>query len=341
MRKIYALALLLSSQVLSAQDVHFSQYWATPMAMNPAMCGKFNGLMRFTFDYRNQWFTVPTINAKGTYQTYQASVDANVLPTERTNNRLGVGLMFFNDKAGDGALQTNTGMLSLAYHQSLSRYGHTHLSLGLQAGIVSKRINMQSLIFETQLSDFGWNQTLPNQEPYSGKQILYGDVTIGALVTSRPKQRFGFNIGYSLHHLSQPRESFLGDPNNRLPMLHVVNGGCEFTRGYDNEWTIAPTFLFMMQANATQFNIGLGLNYRTVNENIAVFGGAYVRGVDAAILNLGVDVFNTRMGVSYDINYSDFRAASKAQGAIEVSVVYIFRKSNDKYIYYDNYCPIF
>lgn len=341
MRKFLPLALLFSVEALLGQDVHFSQYWATPLAVNPAFSGKFNGMMRFTFDYRNQWFTVPTVKGSAPFQTYQASIDANVLDSRKTNNRLGIGGLFYNDKAGDGALQTNTGMLSIAYHQSISRYGHSHISFGLQAGVVSKRINMQDLIFESQLDGFGWNQALPNQEPYSGRGIIYGDVTAGLLITSRPKDRFAFNIGYSLHHISRPRESFLGDQANRLPYLHVVNGGCEISAGREKEWTIAPTFLFMMQAKATQYNIGLGVNYRTTNDNVAIFGGAYTRAANTAILNLGVDIWNARIGASYDITYSEFRAASRAQGAIEVSLVYIFRKKDESNVYYDNYCPIF
>lgn len=341
MKRIVTLIMLFSLGKLVAQDVHFSQYWATPLAMNPAFCGKFNGVARFTFDYRNQWFTVPTSQNTAPFQTFQASADGNVLPTGKTNNRLGIGGMFYSDKAGNGALQTNTGMLSIAYHQSVSRYGRTHISFGLQAGVVNKRINMQDLIFESQLDGFGWNTSLPNGEPYTGKSITYADVTAGLLLTSRPRNRFAFNIGYSLHHISQPRESFLGDNVNKLPYLHVVNGGCEFIAGYDKEWTIAPTFLFMMQGNATQYNIGLGVNYQTTNENVGVFWGAYTRVMDAAILNLGVELYNTRVGVSYDFTYSDFSVASRAQGAAEVSVVYILNKKGEGPIYYENYCPKF
>lgn len=87
------------------------------------------------------------MNSGSPYQTFQASIDGNVLPTSLGNNRLGIGGMFFNDKAGNGALQTNTGMVSIAYHQSVSQYGRSHLSFGIQAGVVNKRINFQDLIF--------------------------------------------------------------------------------------------------------------------------------------------------------------------------------------------------
>jgi hypothetical protein len=120
----------------------------------------------------------------------------------------------------------------------------------------------------------------------------------------------------------------------------VVHGGCEISLGSDNEWSLLPTFLFMLQANAQQYNVGLGVNYQAT-ENIGIFGGGFYRVKDAAILNLGVDIYNARIGLSYDINHSDLRGASKAQGAMEVSVVYIFKRQRDQSIQYPMYCPKF
>ena len=102
----------------------------------------------------------------------------------------------------------------------------------------------------------------------------------------------------------------------------------------------------MMQGQAQQYNFGMGVNYQTTNENVGIFGGGFSRlnsggSFDAAILNLGVEVYSTRIGVSYDVNVSGLSGASKAQGGIEVAVVYIFKKKNDYSINYPMYCPKF
>ena len=52
-------------------------------------------------------------------------------------------------------------------------------------------------------------------------------------------------------------------------------------------------------------------------------------------------VYNDRIGISYDMNTSDLRGSSKAQGAVELAIVYIFKKQNDPYIQYPSYCPKF
>ena len=42
-----------------AQDPAFSQFFASPLTLNPALTGKFNGAVRIAGNYRNQW---PQIN---------------------------------------------------------------------------------------------------------------------------------------------------------------------------------------------------------------------------------------------------------------------------------------
>src|SRR5579863_2409265 len=105
MRKIYVVLLVVVYAVTSnAQDIHFSQYYASPLSLNPALTGNVNGVFRASFNYRNQWFNIPTLNSIAPYQTYQASFDMPLLRDRLGNDGFGVGAMFYNDKAGDGAL---------------------------------------------------------------------------------------------------------------------------------------------------------------------------------------------------------------------------------------------
>jgi type IX secretion system PorP/SprF family membrane protein len=347
MKNLYlAFLLVLGVGSLSAQDIHFSQWWTAPMAMNPAMTGNFNGLVRATFDYRNQWFLIPTLNQTTPYQTFQGSVDGAISSQRMENNKFGVGLMFFNDRAGDGGLTTNSALASIAYHQGVDRYGKSHLSFGLQAGFVMKQVTIQNLIFESQLDGYGWNKNISNGENFNSSPIIYPDVNAGVMFSSRPKDKFAYNFGVSVDHIAAPRESFLFDENNRINRRYNVHGGMEISAGNDNQWTFSPTILFMMQGQAEQYNYGLGINYQTNNDNVGIFGGGFARmnsggAFDAAILNLGVELYSTRIGLAYDINISGLSGASQSQGAVEVSVVYIFKKTKDQPINYPMYCPKF
>lgn len=341
MRKIYA-ALFVTLVALNsfAQDIHFSQYYASALTLNPALTANINGDFRASFNYRNQWFTIPVLNSVAPYQTYQASVDAPILRERLGNDGFGFGGSFYADKAGDGALTTYSGMVSVAYHKAVDRYGRGRVSLGIQAGVVSKQVKINDLIFETQLDNFGWNPALSNGENFTNRSIIYPDVTVGAMWTHAPKDMWRYYLGFSMNHLSKPKESFLGDERNRLNYRYNVQAGMEIFLDSYYDFSISPTFLFMMQSNAQQYNFGLGLNY-WVNDDVAVFGGGFYRVMDAVIFNAGVEFYNTRVGLSYDINHSGLKAASKAQGAVEVSLVYVFRKERPQSIQYEKYCPNF
>ncbi len=342
MRKVYS-SLLVSILCFSAfaQDIHFSQYYASPLTLNPALTANINGVFRMAANYRNQWFTIPTLNSIAPYQTYQYSFDMPILREKLGNDGFGFGGMFYGDKAGDGALATYCGLVSVAYHKAVDRYGRARVSLGIQAGVVSKQIKINNLIFENQLDNFGWNPSLFNGETnFNNKNILYPDVNVGALWSHAPKDIFRYYFGFAANHVSRPRESFLGDSRNRLDIRYVAHGGMEIFTNRDYSFSISPTFLFMVQSNAQQYNFGIGLNY-WASDNVAIFGGGWYRVKDAVILNAGVEFYNLRIGLSYDVNHSNLRTASRAQGGVEVSAVYVFKKERPQAIQYEKYCPNF
>ena len=77
------------------------------------------------------------------------------------------------------------------------------------------------------------------------------------MFSSRPKDKFAYNFGVSVFHIAAPRESFLFDENNRINRRFVAHGSIEINAGYDNQWTVSPTVLFMMQGQAQQYNFGV------------------------------------------------------------------------------------
>ncbi|MCS6933582.1 MAG: PorP/SprF family type IX secretion system membrane protein [Chitinophagales bacterium] len=342
MKKYFFFACMMTAgTALLGQDIHFSQYYASPLTLNPALTANINGVFRAAFNYRNQWFTIPTLNSVAPYQTYQVSVDAPILRERLQNDAFGFGGVFYADRAGDGALTTYSGLASIAYHKAVDRYGRARLGLGLQAGVVSKRVNIQNLVFENQLDNFGWNTSLSNGETnFNNRAIFYPDVNIGVLWTHAASDMARYYVGFAMNHLSRPRESFLGDETNRMNYRYNIHAGGEFFLDQNYNFSLSPTFLFMLQANAQQYNFGLGLNY-WLSDNMAIFGGGWYRVKDAVILNVGVEFFNTRIGLSYDINHSDLRTASRAQGALEASVIYVFKKERPMSIQYEKYCPNF
>ena len=150
-------------QITFAQDPHFSQFFSSPMTLNPAMTGKFNGDFRAAANYRNQW---PTINRA--FQTATASVDFQIFKNTLPENDLaGLGLMAYTDKSAAGAVNFSYFSLSAAYHKGLDEDGFKQLSFGAQGTYSNMLINTDELKFEDQLTPFGFtkicNQTQSNR----------------------------------------------------------------------------------------------------------------------------------------------------------------------------------
>ena len=79
-----------------AQDIHFSQFYLSPLNLNPAMTGVMNCNIRLVANYRNQWASVLRSNA---FRTYSVSYDQRI-PVGR-NDFFGIGGTFWGDRAGE------------------------------------------------------------------------------------------------------------------------------------------------------------------------------------------------------------------------------------------------
>ena len=133
MKKIYSLLILsLALTQVKAQDIHFSQFFAAPMFINPAKTGFFDGNYRMTAIYRNQWrsVTVP-------YQTISGTLDFSIPTGFNKKDMFGIGMISYSDRAGDSHFTTNYFEGSIAYNKALDRWGKSYLGFGMQTGYYS------------------------------------------------------------------------------------------------------------------------------------------------------------------------------------------------------------
>ncbi len=80
----------LTSRVKAQIDPHFSQYYAYPIYLNPALTGVINGDLRVNANFKNQYATI-----NNAYQTEGLSLDY------RPTDKVGVGFNVLNQAAGD------------------------------------------------------------------------------------------------------------------------------------------------------------------------------------------------------------------------------------------------
>jgi type IX secretion system PorP/SprF family membrane protein len=307
------------------QDPAFSQFFASPLTLNPALTGKFNGVLRVAGNYRNQW---PDVN--NAFITSTVSIDAGILKDKLpANDTWGLGLMAISDKTASGILTSNYISLSTSYHKSLDEDGLNTLGVGFQGTYASLGLDGQRLYFLDGLQLDGTWLRSPT-EPVNSEHVEanYFDMNAGILYNGSTDGSNNFYLGASAYHLNQPKQSFLGLDNVILPTRLTVHGG-GFFPGNNSESSLYVSGLYSSQASAKEFVLGAALVLSAGKDELSptnIYIGSWLRFsnvTDAVIPYIGLDYGNFNLGMTYDVNISAFKTASQGRGGIEISLIYI------------------
>jgi type IX secretion system PorP/SprF family membrane protein len=310
----------LSSATL-AQDPNFSQFFASPLTLNPALTGKFDGLYRIAGNYRNQW---PTIN--NAYTTATVSADFNIMKNRISDlDQFGIGVMGFTDRAGNGVLTNNYAALSVAYHKGLDEDGYHQIGAGFQGTYISKRLDLTKVFFADQLTPFGF--TGVTSESFTDQQVnlSYFDLNAGVLYNGSTNGYNNFYIGASMYHINRPKETFQKG-NYLLSARTTIQAGGRIPVGPYNFLHVAANHSMQAKAHNTMVGGAFALNLNQ-DENIptSVYFGSWFRFGDAIIPYIGLEFGEWHFGASYDVNTSSLKPASNSRGGMEVSLIYIKR----------------
>ncbi|HVK96846.1 MAG TPA: PorP/SprF family type IX secretion system membrane protein [Flavisolibacter sp.] len=334
MRRIYCIILLISGLQLHAQDPNFSQFFSSPLTLNPALTGKFDGVLRVAGNYRNQW---PTIN--NAFITGTASMDFGILKNAIPEfDQFGVGIMALSDKSGNGAIQNNNLSLSTAYHKSLDENGYHQIGLGFQGTFVNKRLDPTKFYFEDQLTANGWTGITSEIFMQDQVSVSYYDMNIGLLYTGSDGTN-NFYFGTSMYHVNRPKESFQGGQFHLDPRV-TFQGGGTLPMGMFDAFHFSAIHSRQNNHINTVFGGAYMLNLnadQTVPMNLYV--GSWFRLKDAVIPYVGLEFGDFHLGATYDVNTSSLKPASNLRGGTEISLIYIKRQS-DPYAK-RLYCPKF
>lgn len=335
MKVIALLTFVVLSFGASAQDPNFSQFFASPLTLNPASTGKFDGIMRVAGNYRNQWPTIDNAFTTGT-----VSVDFGILSSRLPEmDQFGVGVMAFTDKGGDGILQNNYLSLSTSYHKALDEDGYNQLGVGFQGTYVSKRLDRTGFKFEDMLRSDGF--TGITGESFSGNNlnVSYFDLAAGMLYNGTTNGNNNIYAGFSMYHITKPEETFQKGQYFLAPR-YTVQAGARFPLGDFNAINLSGNFSH--EANARNFVFGgayeMNVNASETSPTNLYFGSWY-RWKDAIIPYIGLEFGEMHIGASYDVNISGLKQGSNMKGGAELSLIYI-RQPRDREMRKLN-CPKF
>ena len=326
MRKLIALSsTLLLSFLLHAQDPHFSQFFSSPLTLNPAFTGKFNGQLRLAANHRDQWPSIPKA-----YVTTSASVDFSILKNRIPESDVfGVGISGLSDQSADAALKLNYGSVSLSYHKALDETGYNTIGAGFQGTYSSAMLDFTKLTFEDQLTQNGFTGTT-SETLSNGSNQNYLDINAGILYSGSSNGVNNYYLGASVYHINRPNLSFIDKVWNLSPRL-TIHGGGAFP--LTDILTINTSLIHQVQNKASETLVGAALsaNLNNDTENPSnIYLGSWIRFKDAIIPYIGIEVNGLRIGASYDINTSNLKAATLSRGGSEFSLIYIKRAAETK-----------
>lgn len=314
------LPLTIICKSLSGQDIHFSQYYNSPLTLSATQTGSFDGDWRVSSNYRNQWKQVD----KNPYVTYSVGFDKQ---ETIYNQQINWGLIAVRDETFAN-LNSIKLLGSLSYTHEINRH---HLTYGLQFGWVNRSTKMDSYTFDNQFELGGenvFNRNFATGETGDDK-YSYFDLNAGVEWSKRISKRFTPSVGLTFAHLTMPHESFYGDKNEstKLGIKTGVFVGGKFVA--NPKYTIHPHLLYNTQRHATDFMVGSNVERHT-NHNVftSIYAGTLFRygwekNYDASIWIAGVKFYGFDLGFSYDINLSTLSEATNHRGAFEVSLIYI------------------
>jgi len=320
---------LLAPAVTLAQDIHFSQFYSSPLTLNPGLTGAYSDIQA-VLNYKDQWKAVAS-----PYKTYAASYDMRLMKGKWKNGFLGAGLNVFSDKAGDAQLGTTDVNLSISSSRKID--DDNDLALGLQAGFTQRSITTDKFQWGNQYNGSAYDPTISADETFSTTKMGYPDFSAGLLwhygkgeMYIAANDQLKMDAGIAMFHFTRPGQSFYDTSSDRLDFKYVVHGSAHI--GIKNtKFSIEPSVMVLLQGPAQEINVG-GMFRYFIKEDAKYTGfvksasisvGGHYRAQDAFILSTMLNIANYGMGISYDMNTSDLRAASSGRGGFEISLRYV------------------
>jgi len=343
MKKVFTVlifgGLFLGKNWVYAQDLHFSQFYCSPLSINPALTGNFNGDYRVGLNARSQWaaVTVP-------YQTLSVYGDMGVAQDMvGDNNWIGIGTSFFLDRAGDGELRTIKSLAHVAFHKHLN--DNIFLSLGAGFGYIQKSIDLTQLTFSSQWDGIGFDGNINNLESFEKNKFGYLDVSSGLALSFLMEDRFIGTIGASVQHINRPLESFYftdnNGGNNQLGYRPVIHFSSDINF---SPLHVYPSAMFTMTKKTNEMVLGANVGYFMQepndddNNSMGVFSGLWYRTTGSFIVLVGFEMSRVRLLLNYDLDIGQLAQFSNSRNGFELSISHVgsFREPPGRL-----YCPRF
>jgi type IX secretion system PorP/SprF family membrane protein len=327
----FLLFMLLGVTRLEAQDPRFSQFYAAPLQVNPAMIGVYEGQFRVALNYRDLY---SSILGNRPYRTIAASFDMRY--RVMNGDYVGFGFSALRDDAGIANFNRTQGQLGVSFLKQLggNRYSTTdqYLVAGAQIGAGQMGSDWGRLWFTNQFDE---GTATIDQDQDSGEMLnnqtnIFLDFNAGLLWYALFDENSSIYFGGSLQHINQPTISFIDDGEDQLYMKWAGQAGGEVP--FNDNLSFLPAVLVMGQNQSLSTTAGANFRYRNREwRELAIRAGVWGHvanqldsemALDAVIVTAVLEMERWNLGLSYDITTSVLAEANNARGAFEISLIY-------------------
>jgi type IX secretion system PorP/SprF family membrane protein len=322
-RALLAFTLLASlNNFAKAQDPSFSQFFSSPLTLNPALTGNFNGTMRALSNIRSQ-----NADYNNAYNTKTLSVDFNLLANKiKSIDRLSMGVLLLSDQTGNKIITQNNLGLSLSYLKGLDDEQKRSITIGFQSNYSNRRFNAANAQFEDQLTPGGF--TLPSGDILLNNNLSKTavDINTGILFQYAPTSEHHYYIGASLFNLLQAQKEF-GSGISISPLRKTIHGGMMSPIGYAG--TFHASFQFQQQTNFNQLLIGGAYSYYikdALRSYVELYLGAWYSTDQSIIPYIGIEWNYWRLGYTNDMSFNNRITAGQLRYSNEISLYYTLNK---------------
>jgi type IX secretion system PorP/SprF family membrane protein len=326
------LALGLSAKSM-AQEVQFSQFYASSLYLNPALAGMEQDFT-FNSNVRSQWATTSSNGV-----TAQMSAIVPILVGDVRKVQIGgAGVSIFSDVAGAGSIRTTGFRGTFAYSKSLAGDMHK-FSIGLQGGLTQMALDLNSR-WPSQYNNAigGYDPTTIVNTPGFSSTKYFPVVNLGGMWSFNPARNYyrsgtsAFS-GIAISNINQPNHSFVDGGTAKTPIVFKYHGGLELH--VTRKFNFGPQLLIANQQNfGSQINAGMYMNFLLNESPFGIFGttnlvlGGWYRVNDAFIASIGVSNASYTLGFSYDATTSSLNTFNNGVGAYELS--FSIRNAKDR-----------
>jgi type IX secretion system PorP/SprF family membrane protein len=327
---------LLSFSAL-AQDIHFSQFFNSPLNTNPGLTGIFNGDIRFGLHFRNQWHAVPV-----DYLTFSGFADKKFYSKKHDKGFWSGGLLLNYDRSGDSHMSLGQGAISGSYTMVVNK--KNLFTLGAQVGVTNLSVDFgQDLKWDSQFNGYMFEERLATNEYTDKEGITYLDFGGGVNYRWQKSKRTKIDLGVGVYHFTEP-DAKLYEDAVPVPMRITANFSTSFklselfdfklhglAQFQDEYREYVPAFAFRIYVNkerGKEFALDIG-GLGRLNDNET----------DALTPYVAFEFKNWFVGINYDINTSGFDIATDRIGGPEIHVRHII--TNVKPMEKFKNCPIF